>query len=287
MAKPDGPDVPEGLVRSLLSLLRESGDALEAACPPFNTASAELRLRERARTEGFLRASGVSEDDLWGTDDQLEQEAPPFDMQAGAERLRQAATGSGLLASSASEDSGQAVTDDRKRQVHQAGPGSVHGVLVVYSAPPALCPHIEWAVAGVVGSAVSMSWLSQPADSGSLCAELAWKGRAGTGGAITSALAGWNRLRFEVTEESSPGCNAVRYSYTPTLGIFSATMGVDGNILVPENLLRAAVVLEATDPKGLEQDLARLLGTAWENELEPFRRAPENARSHLPGLSAG
>jgi len=79
---------------------------------------------------------------------------------------------------------------------------SVYGVLQVHSAPPALCPHIEWAVAGTVGSTVSMPWVSQPAAPGSLRAELTWKGQPGMGGAITSALAGWNRLRFEVTEES-------------------------------------------------------------------------------------
>jgi hypothetical protein len=76
---------------------------------------------------------------------------------------------------------------------------SVHGVLQVHSAPAALCPHIEWAVAGMVGMPVSMPWVSQPAAPGSLRAELIWRGKPGTAGAITSALAGWNRLRFEVT----------------------------------------------------------------------------------------
>src|SRR5580693_3191491 len=89
--------------------------------------------------------------------------------------------------------------------VFREAPVSVYGVLQVHSAPPALCPHIEWAVAGTVGSTVSMPWVSQPAAPGSLRAELTWKGQPGMGGAITSALAGWNRLRFEVTEESSPG----------------------------------------------------------------------------------
>ncbi|HEY0938229.1 MAG TPA: DUF3145 family protein, partial [Trebonia sp.] len=92
---------------------------------------------------------------------------------------------------------------------------SVYGVLQVHSAPPALCPHIEWAVAGTVGTAVSMPWVSQPAAPGFLRAELTWKGHPGTGGAITSALSGWNRVRFEVTEEASPGCDAMRYCYTP------------------------------------------------------------------------
>ena len=154
---------------------------------------------------------------------------------------------------------------------------SVYGVLQVHSAPPALCPHIEWAVAGTVGTTVSMPWVSQPAAPGSLRAELTWHGRPGTAGAITSALAGWNRLRFEVTEEASPGCDAVRYSYTPDLGTFSAVTSANGDILVPEGRLRSALALGATGASVLETELDRLLGTAWDNELEPFRRASDGA----------
>ena len=85
---------------------------------------------------------------------------------------------------------------------------TVRGVLHVHSAPPALSPHVEWAVAGVVGVPVSMPWVDQPAAPGMLRAELDWQGQPGMAGEITSALAGWNRLRFEVTEEASPGCDA-------------------------------------------------------------------------------
>ena len=154
---------------------------------------------------------------------------------------------------------------------------SVYGVLQVHSAPPALCPHIEWAVAGIVGASVSMPWVSQPAAPGSVRAELTWQGKPGTAGAITSALAGWNRLRFEVTEDASPGCDGVRYSYTPDLGIFSAVTGANGDILVPENRLRAALTIAATGTSVLDGELERLLGTAWDNELEPFRRASDGA----------
>src|ERR1700748_3854590 len=84
----------------------------------------------------------------------------------------------------------------------QGGTGVGIRRLQVHSAPPALCPHVEWAVAGTVGTAVSMPWVSQSAAPGSVRAELTWKGRPGTAGAITSALSGWNRLRFEVTEEA-------------------------------------------------------------------------------------
>lgn len=96
-------------------------------------------------------------------------------------------------------------------------------------------------------------------------------------GAITSALAGWNRLRFEVTEEASPGCDAIRYSYTPNLGIFSATTSANGDVLVAEGRLRAALALGASGTSVLEKELERLLGTAWDHELEPFRRASAGA----------
>ncbi|HUY46536.1 MAG TPA: DUF3145 domain-containing protein [Streptosporangiaceae bacterium] len=162
---------------------------------------------------------------------------------------------------------------------------SVHGVLQVHSAPPALCPHIEWAVAGVVGVPVDLSWVSQSASPGSLRGELSWWARAGTAGAVASALAGWNRLRFEITEEASPGCDAVRYSYTPSLGTFSAVTSANGDIMIPENRLLAAMTVAAGAQSGvpaasatsLEDELDRLLGRPWDAELEPFRCAAEGA----------
>ena len=153
---------------------------------------------------------------------------------------------------------------------------SARGVLYVHSAPPALCPHVEWAVAGIVGAQVGMAWVGQSASPGSLRAELSWEARPGTGGAIASALAGWNRLRFEVTEDASPGCDGVRYCYTPELGTFTAVIGGNGDILISESRVRAAMTL-ANAGASLEHELDRLLGTAWDYELEPFRRAADGA----------
>ena len=153
------------------------------------------------------------------------------------------------------------------------------GVLYVHSAPPALCPHIEWAVAGIVGAPVGMPWSGQPAAPGALRAELTWQAHPGTAGAIASALAGWNRLRFEVTEDSTPGCDGVRHCYTPDLGLFTAATGANGDIMVSENRLRSVMLLAERGgaTASLEDELGRLLGTAWDNELEPFRRAADGA----------
>ena len=172
---------------------------------------------------------------------------------------------------------------------------SVRGVLQVHSAPPALCSHVEWAVAGVIGVPVSLPWVCQAAAPDMVRAELDWQGRPGASAAITSALAGWSRLRFEVTEEASPGCDAVRYCYTPDLGIFSAVTMANGDILVPESRLRAVMAVAAATPvmaggprpgapgplpgrgNNLEDEIARLLGQPWDDELEPFRCAGDGA----------
>lgn len=154
---------------------------------------------------------------------------------------------------------------------------SASGVLYVHSALPALCPHVEWAVAGAVGTPVTLPWVQQPAAPGSLRAELSWEGGTGTAAAIASALRGWHRLRFEVTEDPSPGADGVRYSATPSLGMFTAAVGASGDIQVPENRLRAAMQQAASGGSSLEEQLHALLGGPWDEELESFRYAGEGA----------
>jgi hypothetical protein len=178
---------------------------------------------------------------------------------------------------------------------------TVRGVLQIHSAPPALSPHIEWAVAGIFGVPVKLHWIDQPAAPGNVRTELAWQGRPGLSGEIASALATWKLLRFELTEDASSGCDAMRYSCTPTLGMFSATVSANGDIMISENRLRAAMTLAAGAAVGgagteqigalrelhgprhpalggsLEAELALLLGEAWDAELEPFRHASAGA----------
>ena len=145
------------------------------------------------------------------------------------------------------------------------------GVLFVHSAPRALCPHIEWAVSNVLETAVSFDWTEQPAAAGVLRAEFSWAAEAGTGAALASAIRGWEHLRYEVTEEPSHGVDGARWSHTPSLGIFHALTDVHGNVTVGEDRLRQAL---ATADLSL---LDAALGTAWDEELEPFRYAGAGA----------
>lgn len=155
---------------------------------------------------------------------------------------------------------------------------TTRGVVYVHGAPPALCPHIEWAVGGVLGMPVTLQWSPQPAAPGMLRAELSWQAGPGTGSRLASALRDWMHLRFEVTEEPSAGAEGERYSSTPGLGLFHATTGVHGDIMVREDRIRAALARATCDPAtSVLQEMQALLGKAWDEELEPFRYAGDGA----------
>jgi hypothetical protein len=154
---------------------------------------------------------------------------------------------------------------------------TTRGVVYVHSATSALCPHVEWALAGVLGMRVSLDWTAQPAEPGAWRAELSWSGEPGSSSKLASSLRGWQHLRFEVTEEPTGGLEGARYSYTPELGVFHAITGVHGDLLVPEDRLRAAMVRAAAKGDAIEDELDKLLGKPWDDELETFRWAGEGA----------
>ena len=53
--------------------------------------------------------------------------------------------------------------------------------------------------------------------------------------------------------------------------------GIHGDILIPEDRLRAALTRAQRDETDLEAEIAKLLGKPWDDELEPFRYAGEGA----------
>jgi hypothetical protein len=154
---------------------------------------------------------------------------------------------------------------------------ATRGVIYVHSAPSALCPHIEWALGGVLGNAVNLEWTPQPAQAGSYRSEYSWLGEAGSAAAIASALRGWNHLRFEITEEPTTSTEGSRYSYTPDLGVFHAVTGIHGDIMIPEDRLKAAVVKAAMGDTRIELEIDKLLGKPWDDQLETFRHAGDGA----------
>jgi len=154
---------------------------------------------------------------------------------------------------------------------------TTHGVVQIHSAPSALCPHVEWAVGGIIGVPVRLDWIPQPAERSAYRAEYSWTAAVGASAKLASALKGWQRLRFEVTERATATSEAVRYSYTPGLGVFHATIGLHGDVMINEQRLKTAIAAEALGGPALHDAIAALLGTPWDDELEVFRRAGEGA----------
>ena len=151
-------------------------------------------------------------------------------------------------------------------------PGLTRGVLFVHSTPRALCPHLEWTISDVLATRVSLDWLPQPVLPGQVRAEISWQAKPGTAARITSALRQFRTIRYEVAEEPGKGAEGERFAVTPNLGVFRATMGPHGDIMIHEERLRA-LLLANTEVADLRAGIDTILGTAWDAELEPFRRA--------------
>lgn len=154
---------------------------------------------------------------------------------------------------------------------------TTRGVVFIHSTPKALCPHIMWALESVLGQRLNLDWTPQPAGVGLVRAELSWSGEAGTGAKLASALRGWDNLRYEVTEEPSPGCDGSRWSHTPSLGIHHTWTSASGDAVVNEDRLREVVRLAQGSPEAMVEMLDELLGVEWDNELDPFRYAGDGA----------
>jgi hypothetical protein len=83
-------------------------------------------------------------------------------------------------------------------------------------------------------------------------------------------------VRFEVTEDPSPGTDGQRFCYVPGLGLWHARTSANGDIVVGEDRLRALTGRGLSDD-GFVHEIDNLLGAAWDAALEPFRRAGDGA----------
>jgi hypothetical protein len=158
-----------------------------------------------------------------------------------------------------------------------AASGTARGVVFIHSCPRAVTSHLAWALAKVFGSEVDPDWRSQPVESDMLRCELIWSGRPGTGAVIASTLAPFKAIRMEVTEDPSPGRDGERYSSTPTLGLHRSTIGMHGDVMLTEDRLKAALTKSMFGTVDLGDEILKLLGKPWDEELEPFRGAHEDS----------
>jgi hypothetical protein len=137
-------------------------------------------------------------------------------------------------------------------------------------------PHVEWAIARVLGSPVRMQWSAQPVDPNTRRSECNWSGKPGTAAEFAAALRCWPMLRFEVTEEPSVGFDGERFMHVPGRGVFRATVSATGDLMISEDQVRT-VLANARGGDAIAHAIDGLLGTAWDDELEPYRYAGDGA----------
>ena len=150
----------------------------------------------------------------------------------------------------------------------------VRGVIFVHSSPAALCPHVEWALSTVLADRVTLVWTPQPAQPGTLRADLSWRAEPGTALRLAAALKAWSMLKFEITEETAAGSDGERVVHLPGRGIWRTKTAANGDVVLGEDQIRA-LVEQATSLEALRHGLAGALGADIDAELEPYRRAAD------------
>src|SRR5213080_1697197 len=109
---------------------------------------------------------------------------------------------------------------------------STRGVVYVHCCPAAIAPHVEWALAGVLGSPARLQWTGQPAAPTHLRAEAAWTGPIGTAARLAASLRAWPMLVFEITEDGTSASDGERLAYVPGRGFHRSATAANGDVVV-------------------------------------------------------
>lgn len=150
------------------------------------------------------------------------------------------------------------------------------GVVYLHCCPSAIAPHVEWALAGVLGRPVRLQWTGQPVAPTHLRSEAAWTGPVGTGARLAASLRAWPMLVFEVTEDATSVSDGERLAYVPGRGFHRSMVSANGDVVVGEERLRG-LLGRARTAEDYQHGLAELLGSAWDAELEPYRMGGHGA----------
>jgi hypothetical protein len=153
---------------------------------------------------------------------------------------------------------------------------ATRGVVFMHCCPSAIAPHVEWAMAGVLGRPARLQWTAQPAAPAHLRAEATWTGSVGTAARLAASLRAWPMLVFEVTEDGTSSTDGERLAYVPGRGFHRSMISANGDVVVGEERLHG-LARRAKTADDFAHGLAELLGTAWDAELEPYRTAGDGA----------
>ena len=161
--------------------------------------------------------------------------------------------------------------------VVMVSPQEVRGEMKIYSCPKSICTHVDWALSDIFQNKIELDWKPQQIAPGAFSANLNWRGPVGLSSRVVSVLSKWPQLRLEVFQDSSGKTSGERYAVAPNLGIFRADINLLGETIVTESRLRSALERTRIENEPFEVELAFLLGTPWDEDLEPFRRSHQGS----------
>lgn len=152
------------------------------------------------------------------------------------------------------------------------GIGASNGTLTIYSAPKAVIRHVEWTISNILGCPVEMTWRSQPLAPSTQWTTINWRGPLGTASKIASELSGWHYLRFEIYESCAQGLDGSLFMFVPEMGIFRASIGPHGDVMVSEHQL-TGLIRDLKSESDIVAKIEKVLGKPWDEDLECYRRA--------------
>lgn len=158
-----------------------------------------------------------------------------------------------------------------------AGPAT-RGVVFIHACRRAFAPHVESVLHSALGPTLRIDWVVQPVLPGMWCADIAWRGPAGSAAAAMSQMLRFPDIHVEATQEPTASTPGMRYALAPDLGLWSCAMDAHGNVMLNEAQIRLAM----QEPSGqVSVRLAHLLGEPWDAVLEPLRAGAQRPAAPL------
>lgn len=158
------------------------------------------------------------------------------------------------------------------------------GRVIIHCAPSALLNHVEWTISGISGNPIKLSWVADESRPTMFRSSASLKCTSEEAATLASAFMSLKQMSFEVIHQQTHGGS--RWSFTPTLGMFSCATDEAGNLVVNENQIRHSMEKAGSNVLKLQAELRKLLGQAWDDELENYRELIGGAESNYGVVTA-
>ena len=158
------------------------------------------------------------------------------------------------------------------------------GLVLVHRAPSSLLTHVEWTISGITGNPTKINWSKDDSINSGFRGSVVIDCSLNDCATLASAFMNLKQLSFEVIHQSE--LSGARWSFTPSLGMFHCASDEAGNLVVGENQLRASIEKAGSNILKLQAELRKLLGQAWDDELEPYRELIGGTESNHGIVSA-